>query len=98
MKKLWVWFLVLVLCLGAIAGAFFIGRLTADKNFGQEKTKGNTTYKVEYLQDSYVQGDSIVFEIIATSDVKFTSLTFSVDNEEDETLNVKTGESKYSTL
>lgn len=94
MKKVWIFILLAILTLGSVAGAFYMGRWVETKSTKAEPTKGNTTYKVQYLQDSYVQGESIVFEITATSDVKFTSLSFSVDNEEDEALNVKTGESK----
>lgn len=94
MKKIGIWALVIILVLGAIVGAFFIGRFVEAKSTKSETTKGNTTYKVQYLKDSYVQGESIVFEITATSDVKFTGLSISVNNEEGEALNVKTGESK----
>ena len=94
MKKVWIFILTAILALGAVAGAFFIGRWVETKSTKTETTEGNTTYRVQYLHDSYVQGESIVFEINVTSDVKLTSLSFSVDNAEDETLNVTTGESK----
>lgn len=94
MKKVLIWLIVVTLILGAGVGVFYIGRWTAKPKTEPEVTEGNTTYKVQYLKDSYVQGDQLVFEITATSDVQFKSLSISVDNEEDFTLNVKTGESK----
>ena len=81
-----------ILAVGACIGAFYIGKWYGKTK--QEPTEGNTTYKVQYLQESYVQGEFIVFEITATSDVKFTALSISVDNEEEQELIVKTGESK----
>ena len=94
MKKALIFILVVILILGAGVGVFYLGRWTAKPKNEPEITEGNTTCKVQYLKDSYVQGESIVFEATVTSDVELTSLSFSVDNEEDETLAVKTGESK----
>lgn len=93
MKKLFIWLLAIVLIAGACVGTYFLGKAVAHRPV-VETTKGNTTYKVKYLTDSYVQGESLVFEIIATSDVKFNALKFSVDNGADEALSVKTGETK----
>lgn len=95
MKKVLIFILVSILAIGGCVGAFFFGRFTAMKKVETiSTTEGNTTYKVQYLKDSYVQGELLLFEITVTSDVKFTTLSISIDNEADQELNVKTGESK----
>ncbi|MEG9430644.1 MAG: hypothetical protein VZQ61_06975 [Christensenellaceae bacterium] len=93
MKKILITILVLVL-IGAGVGAFFWGRSLSDRDADKGTAKSNTTYRVDYLQDSYVKGSLIIFAVTATSDVKYTSMSYSLNNGEQTLFVVKTGESK----
>lgn len=93
MKKIVITILVLVL-IGAGVGAFFWGRSLSDRDADKGTAKSNTTYRVDYLQDSYVKGSLIIFAVTATSDVKYTSMSYSLNNGEQTLFVVKTGESK----
>lgn len=93
MKKILIAILVLVL-IGAGVGAFFWGRSLSDRDADKGTAKSNTTYRVDYLQDSYVKGSLIIFAVTATSDVKYTSMSYSLNNGEQTLFVVKTGESK----
>lgn len=91
MKKIILWIVIAVIAIGAALGVFFTIRHYVKK----DENPTNQTYRVDYLNSNktYVVGESIIFRVLYSSDVKMSSMTYVMNNAEEESLTVKTGES-----
>lgn len=91
-KKIGIAVLVLVLLAGAATGIYF--GVTAAQEAKEPK---GIHYTMDYMEDEYVIGDKMVLRITAQDDVAFTSMKYTIDSGEDESLTVTTGETAENT-
>lgn len=91
MKKIIVAILAIAILGCAIWGITAIVKAKKSDNSGNEK---NVTYRVDLMEDEYTVGEKIILRVIATSDVQFTSIKYSINNGTATAFSVTSGESK----
>ena len=86
-KKIGIAVLVLVLLAGVGVGTYFI----VDAVRGENEPK-SAFQKIEFLEDSYTEGEQIVLRAKFQDDEKFSAIKYSIDSGEEKTLESTTGE------
>ena len=70
-------FLTAAITVGAVFG---IQRAVARHNGDSVGTVQKITAEIDYLDDTYISGDLIVFRVLAYSDEQMTSVKYAIDN------------------
>lgn len=90
-KSVWIAIISAIVAAAIAVGVVFI---VQNANRNGDTDNNNTTYSITYLQSEYDVGDDIVYDFIVFSDVQFKSLTYKLNNGEEQQINgVKVGES-----
>lgn len=91
MKMFWTILITAIISAAIAVGGVFLVRYLNDNS--AKKGENNTTCKIEYLDAEYDVGDDIVFRFKVNSDIEFTSLTYKLATDEEQTIEgVKFGE------
>ena len=86
-KKIGIAVLVLVLLAGIGTGIYFIVKAS------QDNAKSAEVYQeIDFLEDSYTEGEKIVLRAKFQDDKAFTSIKYSIDSGEEKALESTTGE------
>ena len=88
MKKVLLWILIAVLAVGAGVGIYFGVKAIKDKNSEE------IAVKVEYFEDTYVVGDSIVYRVLVNDAKEHVRMTYSINNGEEVEITSTHGEVK----
>lgn len=86
-KKIGIAVLVLVLLAGIGVGTYFI----VDAVRGENEPQGSY-HEIDFLEDSYTEGEKIVLRAKFQDDKAFTSIKYSIDSGEEKALESTTGE------
>ncbi len=92
MKRFLVILVSLLVALAIGLGVFFVVDSCQNKKDDGEN-KHNVAFEQEFLEETYAQGDLIMLRGIATADVEFTGMTYTINNASEVSMTVKSGES-----
>ena len=89
MKKI----VILIVAIAIIIGAVFGVRAIVKSSKSTDR-ENNVSHKVELIEKEYMVGENVIFRCLVTANVQFTSLTYSINNEQEKELSTTIGESK----
>lgn len=89
MKKIIIAILIVIIAVGVGFGIYALVK----PNGSIQKEENKLTHRVDLMEDEYTVGEKVVFRVIATADVAFTHITYSVNNGDEVKVSVTAGES-----
>ena len=85
---------ILIIVISAILLALGIWGVVALAKTVNNKKAEAKTFTCMYLDDKYVEGDTIIFRVVYFSDIEITSVKYTIDNSAEKSTTVVTGEAK----